>query len=82
MFLDQQQAQPRLKYQLALTLQSNPHLIGTCGIRLASADAQEGDIGYELSPEYWGLGYARAIVNFGFTGPLRLITTGIVVFLL
>lgn len=71
MFLDQQRAQPRLKYQLALTLKSNYQLIGNCGIRLESVDAQEGDIGYELSPEHWGVGYAteaaRAIVNFGFT---------------
>jgi len=39
------------------------------------ADALEGDIGYELSPKYWGYGYAteaaRAIVEFGFT-QLRL----------
>jgi RimJ/RimL family protein N-acetyltransferase len=71
MFLDQQRVEPRLKYQLALTLKSNQHLIGNCGIRLESADAHEGDIGYELSPQYWGLGYAteaaQAIVNFGFT---------------
>lgn len=71
MFLDQQQAKPRLKYQLALILPSNQQLIGNCGIRLDSAEAHEGDIGYELSPEYWGSGYAseaaRAIVTFGFT---------------
>jgi ribosomal-protein-alanine N-acetyltransferase len=71
MFLDQQRAQPRLKYQLALTLKSNHRLVGNCGIRLETADAYEGDIGYELSPQYWGFGYAteaaRAIVNFGFT---------------
>ena len=29
-----------------------------CGIRLEAADAHEGDIGYELSPEHWGRGYA------------------------
>jgi len=75
MFLDQQQEQPRTKFQFAVTLKSNYQLIGTCGIRIASADAHEGDIGYELSPKHWGQGYtteaARAVVQFGFT-ELRL----------
>ena len=74
-FLDQQQERPRIKFQLAVTLKPDLQLIGTCGIRLASADAHEGDIGYELSPKHWGQGYAteaaRAIVQFGFS-ELRL----------
>ena len=56
-------------------LKSSQQLIGNCGIRLKSADAQEGDLGYELSPDHWGRGYAteaaRAIVEFGF-GTLKL----------
>jgi RimJ/RimL family protein N-acetyltransferase len=71
MFLDQQRAQPRTKFQLAVALKSNHRLVGSCGIRVASAGAREGDIGYELSPAYWGQGYAteaaRAIVGFGFS---------------
>ena len=71
MFLDQQRQQPRLKFQLAVVLRSGHQLIGNCGIRMKTADAREGDIGYELSPEHWGQGYAteaaRAIVEFGFT---------------
>jgi RimJ/RimL family protein N-acetyltransferase len=71
MFLDQQREQPRLRYQLAVTLGSNHQLIGNCGIRMASVDAYEGDVGYELAPVHWGYGYAteaaRAIVHFGFT---------------
>jgi RimJ/RimL family protein N-acetyltransferase len=70
-FLAQQQERPRTKYQLAVTLRSAQQLIGTCGIRMASADAHEGDIGYELSPKHWGQGHAteaaQAIVRFGFT---------------
>ena len=70
-FLAQEKEQPRLKFQLAMILKSNGQLIGNCGIRLESADAHKGDIGYELSPEHWGHGYAteaaRAIVTFGFT---------------
>jgi ribosomal-protein-alanine N-acetyltransferase len=74
-FLAQQQEHPRTKFQLALVLKSNNQLIGNCGIRMESADAHEADIGYELSPQHWGHGYAteaaRAIVHFGFT-ELRL----------
>jgi [ribosomal protein S5]-alanine N-acetyltransferase len=71
MFLDQQQEQPRIKFQLAVTLKSTRQLIGSCGIRLKAAHAHEGDIGYELSPKHWGQGYATeaasAILEFGFT---------------
>ena len=71
MFLDQQRAEPRLKFQLAITRKDNQQLIGNCGIRLKSAAAHEGDIGYELDPNYWGQGYtseaARAMVTFGFS---------------
>ena len=70
MFLANQQEQPRIKFQLAITLKSSQQLIGNCGIRLKSAEAHEGDIGYELSPKHWWRGYAteaaRAIVAFGF----------------
>ena len=70
MFLEQQRAQPRTKYQLAVTLKSTGQLIGNCGVRLAEEGAQVGDIGYELSPDHWGRGYAteaaRAIMAFGF----------------
>ncbi|MBN1260673.1 MAG: GNAT family N-acetyltransferase [Anaerolineae bacterium] len=71
MFLDQQRARPRLKFQLAITLQSTGALIGNCGIRTEATNAYEGDIGYELAPDHWRQGYAteaaRAIVDFGFT---------------
>jgi [ribosomal protein S5]-alanine N-acetyltransferase len=71
MFLDQQRTRPRTKFQLAVTLKTTGHLIGNCGIRLESAHAGAGDIGYELDPQFWGQGYAteaaREIVRFGFT---------------
>ena len=71
MFLDQQQQDPRLKFQLAVVLKSTGQLIGSCGIRMRLPDAYEADIGYELNPQHWGQGYAteaaRAIVQFGFT---------------
>lgn len=72
MFLAQQQAQPRLKFQLAVTLKATGHLIGNCGIRLPEHGALNADIGYELDPAHWGHGYAteaaKAIIDFGFTG--------------
>jgi [ribosomal protein S5]-alanine N-acetyltransferase len=70
-FIAQQQVRPRIKFQLAVVLKSSGELIGNCGIRQDSADAHEADIGYELSPQHWGHGYAteaaRAILAFGFT---------------
>ena len=71
MFLDQQQAKPRIKFQFAVTLKTTGQLIGNCGIRMKSANVHEGDIGYELDPQYWGQGYAteaaHTIVQLGFT---------------
>ncbi len=75
MFLDQQQEQPRTRFQLAATLKSTNQLIGNCGIRMRSPEAHEGDIGYEFSPDHWGRGYATeaagAMLAFGFV-ELRL----------
>lgn len=70
MFLDQQDEQPRRKFQLAVVLKESGQLIGDCGIRKSSLSAHEADIGYEIAPDHWGHGYAteaaRAIVRFGF----------------
>jgi [ribosomal protein S5]-alanine N-acetyltransferase len=69
MFLAHQQQQPRIKFQLAVTLRETGELIGNCGIRKDSTDAPEADMGYELAPPYWGKGYAteaaRAMAAFG-----------------
>ena len=69
-FLASQSVEPRLKYQLAVTLRNGGTLIGSCGIRLAEPGARNGDLGYEISPEHWGCGYAteaaRAMVDLGF----------------
>ena len=53
MFLDHQKQGPRVKFQFAVTLQSTGQLIGNCGVRRNSAEAHEGDMGYELDPDYW-----------------------------
>ncbi len=61
---------PRCKFQLAITDRSNGVLLGNCGIRTESIESQRGDIGYELSPVYWGQGFAseavRSILQIGF----------------
>lgn len=71
MFLGHQEQEPRIKFQLAVTLKSSGQLIGNCGIRMASVDAREADIGYELDPDHWGQSYATeaatAMVHLGFT---------------
>jgi RimJ/RimL family protein N-acetyltransferase len=67
MFLDHQKQQPRIKFQLVVTLKPGRQLISNCGIRLDSPDAHQADLGYELAPDYWGQGYAteaaRAMLN-------------------
>lgn len=69
MFIDQQRETPRRRFQLAVTLRDTGELIGNCGIRKASSDSHEAEIGYELAPDQWGNGYAteavRAIMRFG-----------------
>jgi RimJ/RimL family protein N-acetyltransferase len=69
-FLDNQHEQPRINFQLAMTLLADGTLIGNAGVRMKSADATEGDIGCELAPEYWGRDYSteakRAMLAFGF----------------
>jgi ribosomal-protein-alanine N-acetyltransferase len=74
MLVANQYEQPRTKFQFAITLKSDNHLIGNVGVRLRqplSAGAHEADIGYELNPQFWRQGYAteaaRAILKLGFT---------------
>ena len=70
-FLAQQQQEPRIKFQLAITLKSNNLMIGNCGVRMDKFGAVEADIGYELDSKYWNHGYAseaaHAMMDFGFS---------------
>ena len=70
MFVNEQSEQPRRRFQLAITLADDGQLMGTCGIRQNPGNEWEADIGYELSPDFWGNGYATeaagAMVDFGF----------------
>jgi RimJ/RimL family protein N-acetyltransferase len=69
-FVDWQQEEPRLRYQLAIVLRSSERLIGNCGIRLAEEGVRQAELGFEISPAYWGHGYAteaaQAMLHFGF----------------
>ena len=69
MFREWQWELPR-RFQLLIVYRENDELIGNCGIRRKPDNEWEADIGYELSPRYWGCGYAteaaRAMVDFGF----------------
>ena len=70
-FLKWQREEPRFRYQWAVTLLGDGALIGNCGIRKSEPDALDAEIGCELAPEFWGLGFAvelsRLLLRFGFT---------------
>ena len=57
-FIDWQFESPRRRFQLAVVLRESGALIGSCGVRRKPDDDTEADIGFELSPEHWGRGYA------------------------
>ena len=66
-----QSHRPRDVFQLAITLaEEDGRLIGSCGVRVNDRVRREGNIGYELNPEYWRHGYAteaaRAMLSYGF----------------
>jgi [ribosomal protein S5]-alanine N-acetyltransferase len=57
-------------YNLAVTLRETGEMIGIAGVRQRDPAQPRGDMGYELSPEHWGRGYAteaaRALLDFAF----------------
>ena len=69
LFVAWSEERPRLRYQLAVVLPS-VGLIGSVGVRVASASERQGSFGCELDPRHWGRGYAReaahAAVGYGF----------------
>lgn len=70
LFLDYQRAEPRTKFQFAVTLRGDGDLIGNVGVREVHAAARQGEMGCEFAPQHWGLGYATeaagAMLAFGF----------------
>ena len=70
MFRGWKAERPRRRFQMAIVRREDGRLIGNCGLRRKPDNDWEADIGYELSPQHWGHGYAieaaRAMVDFGF----------------
>jgi len=68
--IEGQREQPRKNYELAIILKDGGRLIGGCSIHVSDPNNREGWIGYCLSRDVWGRGYAtetaRALLRFGF----------------
>jgi RimJ/RimL family protein N-acetyltransferase len=62
--------EPRLKFELAITLKEDGRLLGGGGIRAADERLQTADMGYCLRRDAWGKGVgteaARGLIGFGF----------------
>jgi ribosomal-protein-alanine N-acetyltransferase len=58
----------------AIKLKSNGEFVGTCGFNSWNPKMKSSVIGYDISRNYWGNGYAtealREIIKFGFSGYL------------
>jgi len=69
-FIEWQAYLQRYKFQWALILKSNAQLIGNAGIRKDNVADHKAELGYEIDPQFWGMGYAseaaRAVRDFGF----------------
>lgn len=65
-----QSVRPRTQFQLVIELADRGRLIGNCGVRVDDPALRQGNIGYELNPDFWGQGYgteaARAVLTHGF----------------
>ena len=66
-----QEEKPRRVYSLAIVVEKEDRLIGSCGINVSNPENREGWLGYCLDRNFWGKGYgtevARGLMDFGFT---------------
>jgi RimJ/RimL family protein N-acetyltransferase len=62
-------AEPRTSFILAVVT-SDGFLIGAAHLKLTEAEHRQGELGYVLAKDSWGLGYAtevaRCLIDFGF----------------
>jgi ribosomal-protein-alanine N-acetyltransferase len=70
MFMANVDQTPRRKFQLVATLKDTGEVIGNCGVRRNDRTEWDAELGYELSADHWGKGYATeaagAMLAFGF----------------
>lgn len=63
-------SRPRYKFNFAVCLRDSGLLIGGCGIRLESQASRVANLGWAISPEFQGRGYAPEaaleLIRFGF----------------
>lgn len=61
---------PRLHYALAVVSKSQNEVIGNVSLHMRSLLNKEAEIGYTLSRDYWGQGYAseavKALIDYAF----------------
>ncbi len=66
----QKQYKDGLYFDWAVTLKETGKMIGTCGFTSITTEHSRAEIGYVLSPHFWGQGIAyeaaSAVVRFGF----------------
>lgn len=73
-FVDRMVAQvsrdPRYQFDFAVCLKENNLLIGSCTIHRAAEESKLAHLGWAVSPDFQGQGYAteaaRALIHFGF----------------
>lgn len=69
-FVDGRDAYPRVSYHFAIVRKEDRRLIGLCSLRRAAATSFAAELGYEITPDEWGRGYAgeaaAALLEFGF----------------
>jgi [ribosomal protein S5]-alanine N-acetyltransferase len=69
-FLEWQLDSPRYRLQLCVCLADRGEVIGNVGLRQPETDAGVAELGFELAPDRWGMGYATEaagrLVRFGF----------------
>lgn len=66
----QAESNPRYKFEFAVCLKDNGMLIGGCGLRRETESSHVANLGWAISPEFQGNGYATesamALIEFGF----------------
>ena len=68
--IDNRESQPRMHYELAISLRDTDRLIGGCAIAVSDPESRRGWIGYCLNRSCWKQGFAteaaKTLVEFGF----------------